>query len=596
MTSPSEIDFRQHSESIVRRFLQTIVVVDDRAFFHPGESLGPTQPVISPTRPRFTGTPESLAAQQEEPTVTEAEITEDSSLEVKDPSIDQAETPKETSKDRAHVLDAKYLIESFAERGMVCAVLRPQDFEVEHLDKKIYPLAVRSDIVMLDWVLHQDVEGTKVTELIAEMTKKAAEQHRLRLIVVYTGELGLFGIVERIEAALREAGITDVGKEGDFTLVSGPSRITVYAKNNLGGVGLADELRARAIPADQLPDRLISEFTEMTAGLVSNVALDSLAALRSNTHRVLSTFSPDMDAPFLAHRAMLPQPEEASTLLVNLVGTELMAVLEGYQVGSAADESNGVDIIKAWIERSEALGYEFAKRFSVGSKNSSGALSQLLTLLRKGVADDTLKGQFASFKNDPQKRGLTDKLRPASKNADELEHRFAVLTTLKSNYHTLTNPPALFPGTLLKEVTLETEGEPQPKYWVCIQPICDSVRIKQETRLFPFLELELPSLKAPKFELVLRDKDDEAGFIRVRVVYRPYKSRLEAFAVSRDGSEMVRGEVQEGGIYFTAVNKTSYRWLGELKFEQAQRIVNKYAAELSRVGLNESEWLRRWNP
>lgn len=378
--------------------------------------------------------------------------------------------------------------------------------------------------------------------------------------------------------------------------MSGPSRITVYAKNNLGGVGLADELRARAIPADQLPDRLISEFTEMTAGLVSNVALDSLAALRSNTHRVLSTFNPDMDAPFLAHRAMLPQPEEASDLLVNLVGTELIAVLEGYQVGRAADESNGVDIIKAWIERSEALGYEFAKRFSVGSKDSSGALSQLLTLLRKGVADGTLKNQFASFKNDPQKRGLTDKLRPASKNADELEHRFAVLTTLKSNYHTLANPPALFPGTLLKEVTLETEGEPQPKYWVCIQPICDSVRIKQETRLFPFLELELPSLKAPKFELVLRDKADEASFIRVRVVYRPYKSRLEAFAVSRDGSEMVRGEGQEDGIYFTAVNKTRYRWLGELKFEQAQRIVNKYAAELSRVGLNESEWLRRWNP
>jgi hypothetical protein len=596
MTSPSEIDFRQHSESIVRRFLQTIVVVDDRAFFHPEESLGPTEPVISPIRPRFTGTPESLPAQQEEPAVTEAEITGDSSLEVKEPSIDQAETPKETSKDRAHVLDAKYLIESFAERGMVCAVLRPQDFEVEHLDKKIYPLAVRSDIVMLDWVLHQDVEGTKVTELIAEMTKKAAEQHRLRLIVVYTGELGLFGIVERIEEALREAGITDVGKEGDFTLVSGPSRITVYAKNNLGGIGLADELRARAIPADQLPDRLISEFTEMTAGLVSNVALDSLAALRSNTHRVLSTFNPDMDAPFLAHRAMLPQPEEASNLLVNLVGTELMAVLEGYQVGSAADESSGVDVIKAWIERSEALGYEFAKRFSVGSKDSSNALSQLLTLLRKGVADGTLKNQFASFKNDPHKRGLTDKLRPASKNADELEHRFAVLTTLKSDYRSQSNPPALFPGTLLKEVPLETDGEPQPKYWVCIQPICDCVRIKQEVRLFPFLELELPSPQTPKFELVLRDKDSGAGFVRVRVVHRPYRSRLEAFAVSRDGSETVRGEVQEDGIYFTAMNETRYRWLGELKFEHAQRIVNKYAAELSRVGLNESEWLRRWNP
>jgi hypothetical protein len=30
------------------------------------------------------------------------------------------------------------------------------------------------------------------------------------------------------------------------------------------------------------------------------------------------------------------------------------------------------------------------------------------------------------------------------------------------------------------------------------------------------------------------------------------------------------------------------------KFEHAQRIVNEYAAKLSRVGLDESEWLRRW--
>jgi hypothetical protein len=600
MTPPSEIDFRQYSETIARNFLQTVVVVDDRAYYGLEESSRPTEPIKSPARPRFTESEEIPEAQEEgsqeeESAAANHEVEDDLSREITQPLIDQARTPKETSEDRAHILNAKYLTESFAERGMVCSVLRPEGFEVEHLDKKVYRLAERADIVMLDWVLHQDVDGAKVTELIVGMTKTAAERNRVRLIVVYTGELGLFGIIDRVEGALRSNGVTNVSRVDDFTLVSGPTRIAVYAKNNLGGVGLSDELRARLVPADSLPDKLISEFTEMTAGLVSNVALDSLAAIRSNTHRILSTFNPDIDAPFLAHRAMSPQPEDAKDLLAHLVGTELLAVLEGHEVGKAADEKGGVDVIKAWIEMHETHGYGFATRFSMKESNSAEALMQLHTLLRKGIADSALKGQFASFKNDPHKKGLTGKLSSTSKPADELENEFAVLTTLKSDYRSESNPPALFPGALLKEVAKGADAAPTHRYWVCIQPICDCVRIK-ETKLFPFLELEVITENNKKFDLVLPDKDSGAGFVRVLVMYRPYRSRLENFAPSKDGSQTVRGEIQGGEIYLTATNGTRYRWLGELKFEHAQRVVNKYAAELSRVGLNESEWLRRWGP
>jgi hypothetical protein len=35
-------------------------------------------------------------------------------------------------------------------------------------------------------------------------------------------------------------------------------------------------------------------------------------------------------------------------------------------------------------------------------------------------------------------------------------------------------------------------------------------------------------------------------------------------------------------------------WILDLKEAHAQRIANLYAARLSRVGLDESEWLRRW--
>ena len=43
---------------------------------------------------------------------------------------------------------------------------------------------------------------------------------------------------------------------------------------------------------------------------------------------------------------------------------------------------------------------------------------------------------------------------------------------------------------------------------------------------------------------------------------------------------------------FKSIHKEVFEWVVDLKELHAQRIVNNYCAQLSRVGLNESEWLR----
>ena len=40
-------------------------------------------------------------------------------------------------------------------------------------------------------------------------------------------------------------------------------------------------------------------------------------------------------------------------------------------------------------------------------------------------------------------------------------------------------------------------------------------------------------------------------------------------------------------------DEIKYQWILDLKESHAQRIANNYAANLARVGLDESEWLRR---
>jgi hypothetical protein len=51
--------------------------------------------------------------------------------------------------------------------------------------------------------------------------------------------------------------------------------------------------------------------------------------------------------------------------------------------------------------------------------------------------------------------------------------------------------------------------------------------------------------------------------------------------------------VQAVNQKFTSVDGIEFEWLCDLKSNHAQRIVNDFSAYLSRVGLDESEWLRR---
>jgi len=585
MSSPSVKDFRQHSEDIARKFLQTIMVVDDRAYFEEKESPALPTEVITPGPPRFTEGGESAKEVTPQPaedsSYTSPEETQEETEHIeKETLVDKAQV------DKAHELNAKKLIENFAKKGMVCAVIRPKDVEVEALGDQVYPLAETCDIVVFDWVLYDASDGRKVKELIGEITKRSSEKDkRLRLIVVYTGQLELADIAEQIKTALEAGGQSNVTTKNSYTLEIGPVRIAVYAKGFVTTPIGNEELAARIIPIDRLPDKLINEFTDMTMGLVSNVAVQSLAALRSNTHHILSKFHPGIDAPFLAHRAMLTQPDVASDLLVYLIGTEITAILDGEEVGKVADVFEESDIIKAWLDNKESEGYSFAERFSF--TNSSEVVGALCKLLRSGIEDEKLSNELKIFKNKPHKKALTEKFCQSSDSANDLEYQFAVLSSIKSDYRV--RPPALLPGSLLKE-TRELDGKDQYFYWVCIQPACDSFRITS-ARSFPFLELELVEEGKP-FNLVIPDRDK--GYVRVKTVFSPHRSRMEVFDPTTDGLQMVRAEQRDERYYFTAKRGTRYEWIAELKIEHAQRIVNEYAAQLSRVGLDESEWLRRW--
>lgn len=132
-----ESEFFKLSKGVVERFLQSAVIVDDRADFEkdPGDIL--LTRLIAPSRrsQKRTG-PQS-----------------------RDTAVSD-EMESSSGNGNANRLDAKKVIDSFAQKGIVCSVLRPYREEMGTLTGTLEKLANCADIVVIDWALYKD-DGKK---------------------------------------------------------------------------------------------------------------------------------------------------------------------------------------------------------------------------------------------------------------------------------------------------------------------------------------------------------------------------------------------------------------------------------------------------
>jgi hypothetical protein len=106
------------------------------------------------------------------------------------------------------------------------------------------------------------------------------------------------------------------------------------------------------------------------------------------------------------------------------------------------------------------------------------------------------------------------------------------------------------------------------------------------------LRLSQPTPPNDQFGLVVR-VDEE--FVRLRIVTRASKLKTFEFNPDRDVQAVIATIDDKQHYWFESKDPAiRWRWIAELKFEQAQRAVNLFASQNSRVGLTESEWQRRF--
>ncbi|WP_404341735.1 response regulator receiver domain [Pseudoalteromonas mariniglutinosa] len=544
------ISFLEHSKQITEHFLQSVVAVDDNMEF---KSRQPEtmEDLVEPDEDDYFGQIESTDNQEE------------ALLE--------------------HKLYYQDLSLEFASRGIVCGGFSPTKDTNFSLDA-IVNTSKNADITILDWQMQiAGADGKLAIDTIKEIAKLDTEEGgRTRLICIYTAE-NANDVAQILVNSVRH-------------LSPNQKQLTI----SFGESGLSHwkiEIVNKEKQEVELCEFLINSFTELTAGLLSNAALSSIAAIRDNTHHLLHKFNKDLDPAYLSHvLGLLSSPdmrEQANDVAfdyaVDLISEELKSNL---QVSRLVKNSLSKDKLCSWPEFINEkndrncfrlkIGSEGVKRFDNNvMKNliSAQTVEELEKVLEHGVGLSEVdnKAPLERFKRSPiQLTSFNDC------NSPLLE--LCAIESVRRDISSIREEhiPVLKQGTIIKE-------QGQNKYYFCIQPVCDSVRLTGNST-FSLMQIS----KSSSFTHVIRATDKH---LKLKIQPAPKLIRTYTFFAC-DEHKVVRASKQGELYLFTDIsageeNKVVFEWCGELKQSVSQAVINNLASQLARVGLDSFEWLRQ---
>ncbi|KKZ10070.1 MAG: hypothetical protein TQ37_09845 [Candidatus Synechococcus spongiarum 15L] len=523
-------DYQGHSHELAQRFLQTAVVVDDEAYMESEQGNEPTGEVVNPSRtPRASG--------------------------------QDNQDPVDRSRSR-HSLDAGSIINSFSKLGVICGVVSPTNTD------SVLETMRKADIVILDWLL-RDSNSQYTQELLRKLLDEEADQHSLRLVSIYTGKQDLETVCDAIVDELQGADLMLKPDNTKTKISYRHGHVVIYAKSNMK---LKEALQDRSVPESALPGKLVADFASMTSGLLPRITLTSLAAVREGEHKVLDRFSTKLDPAFLAHRACLPNPGDAERQIVSHVAEELRGLMDN---AVAEISPQDVDAVKDWIEAK-------AETFKFGEKTLNR--EETITLATQGL-------QKSNKLKDKDFKSLSAGFSGGSGD-DALDEQLAWIMSFRTVYNV--PAPILWLGSVVTK--LSDEGK-QHQHLICMRPRCDCMRLTEQTSFF-FLPLVQPgTAKKPLVglekinEQIIVSIDDE--FERLDIEFDSSGWVCQQFEPLSGNKAVIATKHDDGHFVFRDNCDKKYTWRGELKAEYAQRIAQSFAARLSRVAVDESEWLRR---
>jgi len=448
------------------------------------------------------------------------------------------------------------LVGAFLAEGVVCSVVEPTDDPAE-IELTALRGAQIADLLILDWLLFGNASATMGA--IGEIAEQ--NRSRLRVIVVFTGAHSLSDVAARLVEELDFQG-------DDFVLRRGNTVVLVFGKPGPPLTGGEDRRQPSSDYRD-LPGMIRDDLEMMFRGLMPEFAFRGINTLREAAPRILATFNSDLDGAVLVHRALLPEPDDAGPQFVKLLASDFEQAMHDERIGEVWDQES----VRAYVERTTL---DSSPDRLAGRLRSNQAVSGEI----KALDDSELARE--AIVDGLSRIGMTD--REVSRAVGDLAESVGStkasnesLASLMSSTSLGETPPRLELGVVLQD----EEG----CYWLCMQPLCDSVRL-DSSRAFPMLPLVL-------------DPREPAAMIRspagdaVRVGFESSPHRLVMLEFRPGPERAVIADGDPSNWRFTSDDGAEYRAITRLRPEVAAQAVHGLASAASRTGADASEWLRR---
>ncbi|MGY5351020.1 response regulator receiver domain [Wenyingzhuangia sp. IMCC45533] len=514
-------------------------------------------------------------------------------------------------KKQKHHLDQEKIIKAFSNAEKICAVYNPEkDIDIISLTN----ISKKSDIVILDWnmdlltteefgddddvVEEEDHRGKYTLDLIDGILFDDTQFTGLKSIIVYTGEIDLDEIINQIYSRVIKKDLGLVKNE--YELIGNSYKISVIIKDTGSEKKyVGEKIEKRVISYEKLPEFIINDFTSITQGILPSFSLKAISEIRSNSSKILGLFSKELDNAYLAHRSLLPNQEDAEDLLIELLKDALADTLNYKSVTGFINKdfinnwvdfnindetkytlnNEGVETTDTYIRNKMLLNNLLTNSNSEINKRFNEVLSSLQLNDGESISKGKVSKWIKSLLKDSNITLFLNNNELSNKN--NINHKFATLTHHKSLLLPYKSNPKLSLGTVVKS-TKKTND-----FYVCIQQKCDSVRLYGFERKFLFLPLS--KISEGKFNFVTPEGD------KLALKKKSFELRTIKFIGDKTEGVVKSEKVDDKYLFkqkYNGEEDEQFEWVFDLKDLHAQRIAVEYASQLSRVGLDESEWLR----
>lgn len=477
-------------------------------------------------------------------------------------------------------LNYQELSACFANKSILCSALKVYEGDggEQQTINATFNISKKADITILDWQMESEQSnyGNIAKGAIKKLLQYDVDGNgRLRLILIYTSES-----INTVLGALN-------GQLTEFQPKIEHEKEIQFSCENLSLCKVVVINKQTTI--ESLVDRSIEEFTHMTCGLLSNATLSAITEIRDKTHHHLFKFNKKLDSAYISHvlgLISLPAMRESAhdvafDYAVDLISEELKSDL---QTSKYLKDSLTSQTLRKWPVYKNPQN-EIIHSITVGESEPVVLENERMQRILSVITDDDLKNildekpEFPKTKKKNRFDLFQDSYiqfkRVGEDNRNE-HLQLSAIECLRRDPLSVSSEfePVLKQGTIIRK---------DDTYFVCIQPICDSVRLTFATS---FLFLKSEKLDDTNFSHVIRHSE---GYKCLRF---KSTSRFVSLIEFTPTNKMVRATKQENINVFQSTNEDVYEWCGELKQAIYQELVNAVSASIARVGFDSFEWLR----